>query len=197
MKQCIFYACYLSIHGTVKPNSDLLLWLYTKVFLVLSIIITLVAEGAPSKCYNPKNNWVRNFVQNRTFTPSSFEIIVSLSIFITDLLYSRILYSFIYMETSLKKKCCTKTHLTKTPRTAYAIYCTWLLHTICIKPVFFDSNFMVYNFKGAMALWLRCLLLVPKIVGSSPIRVTTMFLHKKPVLVGSRKRTGEWFKISC
>ena len=45
-----------------------------------------------------------------------------------------------------------------------------------------------------LAKWLRCLPLVPRIVGSSPIRVTAMFLHKTPVLVGSRKRTREWFK---
>jgi hypothetical protein len=38
---------------------------------------------------------------------------------------------------------------------------------------------------GAVAKWLRCLPLNPKIIGSSPTQVTTMFLHMTPVLVGS------------
>jgi hypothetical protein len=41
-------------------------------------------------------------------------------------------------------------------------------------------------------IWLMCLPLIPDIMSSTFTRVTTMFLHMTPVLVGSRKRTRKW-----
>jgi hypothetical protein len=45
----------------------------------------------------------------------------------------------------------------------------------------------ISSFHVRQGEWLRCLPLNPGIMGSSPNRVTTMFLHMTPVLVGSRK----------
>jgi hypothetical protein len=45
--------------------------------------------------------------------------------------------------------------------------------------------------RGAVATWLRSFPLNPCIMGSNLTRVTTMFLHMTPVLVGSRKRTRQ------